>query len=263
MPRSPGDVSPTERFSDRVRDYVRYRPGYPLQVLDVLRAEIGLAPTWIVADVGSGTGLSAELFLANGNAVLGVEPNGDMRAAAEQALGHWQGFRSVDGTAEATTLATDSVDMVIAAQAFHWFVPDAAGREFARILRPGGWIVLVWNTRRTNADDFMRGYETLLVRHGTDYKNVRHDRISADRFTALFGGPYDRYSVENRQALDLEGLAGRLLSSSYTPAANDPRRAVMLEDLERLFRAHQSAGHVYLLYETEIYVGRSVPRAAL
>lgn len=249
-------MRPTQRFSDRVEDYVRYRPGYPRAILDVLHHETGLTPEWVVADIGSGTGISARLFLENGNPVVGVEPNREMRHAAEALLGEWPGFRSVDGTAEDTGLGPASVDLVAVAQAFHWFDPAAAGREFARILRPDGWVVLVWNTRRTGSNEFLRDYEQLLVRHGTDYAAVRHDRIDAAVLERFFGGLYSRATVDNEQLLDLDGLKGRVLSSSYTPKSDDPRRAPLLDDLDRLFEEHEEGGQVRIEYDTEVYFGR-------
>jgi SAM-dependent methyltransferase len=249
-------MKPTERFSDRVEDYVRYRPRYPRAAVEVLRRETGLTPGWSVADIGSGTGLAAELFLDNGNPVAGVEPNREMRDAAEARLAGRPGFRSVDGSAEATGLEAGSFDMVVVAQAFHWFDPAASRRELARILKPPGWAVLIWNTRRTEATAFLRDYESLLVRHGTDYSEVRHDRIDSDRLARFFGGAYERRIVANEQVLDLDGLKGRLLSSSYTPPEGDPRRAPLLRDVERIFGEHQQDGDVIIEYDTEIYIGR-------
>src|SRR5712691_7831802 len=137
-----------QRFSNRVADYVRYRPGYPPAVLDLLRTDCGLRPDHVVADIGSGTGILSKLFLENGNRVFGVEPNAEMRQAGEEYLASYDGFSSIEGSAESTTLADSSVDFITAAQAFHWFDPQAARREFARILKPGGWVVILWNDRR-------------------------------------------------------------------------------------------------------------------
>jgi SAM-dependent methyltransferase len=248
-------VRPVDRFSDRVDDYERFRPRYPPAVLDILRDEIGLAPDWIVADVGAGTGISAEPFLDHGNPVCAVEPNAEMRAAAQRRLGHRPGFRTVDGTAEATTLDDDSVDLVVCAQAFHWFDPDAARREFARVLRPPRPVALIWNTRVLDATPFLRDYERLLVDHGTDYVKVRHDRIDARRLDRFFAGAFARRFVDNAQRLDHEALTGRVLSASYTPPAGDPRRAAMLADLDRIFHRHNVGGLVTLHYNTEVYVG--------
>jgi SAM-dependent methyltransferase len=246
-------VKPTERFSDRVADYVRYRPRYPQEIVDVLAGRAGLTPSWVIADVGSGTGFSAQPFLDNGNVVFCVEPNAAMRLAAQTLLGGYAGFRSVDGTAEATTLGDASVDMVVVAQAFHWLDPVATRHEFVRILRPGGWCVIVWNSRRTEASAFLRAYERLLVQHGTDYGAVRHDHVDASALERFFGAPCRRDVLYNEQALDLAGLQGRILSSSYTPAEGDPRRAALLRDAERLFNEYAADGRVVLEYDTEIY----------
>ena len=151
-------TDPTARFSNRVDDYVRYRPSYPAGVLEILRAEVGLTPASIIADVGSGTGISAELFLRNGNTVYAVEPNDAMRHAAERLLGGYHAFHSVNGRAEATTLPDASIDLSLAAQAFHWFDVPKARAEWQRILRPDGWAVLVWNTRRTDTSPFLRAF---------------------------------------------------------------------------------------------------------
>src|ERR1700730_12549641 len=136
---------PTERFSSRVDNYVRYRPGYPSQVLELLKAECGFISQSRVADIAFGTGIFTKLLLENGNHVFGVEPNANMRRAGEQYLASFPNFTSVAGTAEATTLAGGSVHFVTAAQAAHWFNLVEARREFARILKPGGWTVLLWN----------------------------------------------------------------------------------------------------------------------
>jgi len=146
------------RFSDRVEDYVKYRPGYPPQVIEVLRARCGLTPSSVVADVGSGPGNLARLFLDNGNEVFAVEPNAEMREAGKQSLGNRGGYRSVDGRAEGTRLENASVDFVTAGQAFHWFDWPHAKTEFRRILRPEGWVVLLWNERLTDSSPFLRDY---------------------------------------------------------------------------------------------------------
>lgn len=245
----------TTRFSDRVDDYVRHRPRYPAAVCDVLVEEIGLASSWVVADIGSGTGLSAELFLARGHRVYGVEPNAAMRAAAESQLGDDPRFHSIAGSAEATGLAPESVDLVIAAQAFHWFDPAAARAHFASLLRAPRRVVLLWNTRRTQGTPFLEEYESLLRDCGTDYQAVRHDRAGMDAVAGFFRGPFVRRSLPNEQVLDLEGLEGRTRSSSYTPAADDPARVPMLERLRRMFELHQRRGVVRIEYETEIYIG--------
>ena len=171
-------TDPTQRFSSRVDNYTRYRPTYPPAVIELLRDECGLTSSSVVADIASGTGIFTCMLLEDGNRVFGVEPNAEMRRAGEKDLAAYPNFTSVDGTAEATTLAAHSIDIVTAAQAAHWFRLDAARQEFVRILKPGGWAVLLWNQRRTGSTPFLRGYEQLLLTYGTDYQDVRHERTS-------------------------------------------------------------------------------------
>lgn len=248
---------PTKRFSDRAADYARYRPEYPPAVLDVLRNETALSPAAAIADIGSGTGISAELFLRHGNTVYGVEPNAGMRQAAERILASYPQFVRVEGSAEATGLPDESVDFVVAAQACHWFEKERARREFDRILCPGGWVILMWNTRQKDTTPFLRAYEGLLQEYGTDYREVEHTAMSPAAFERFFAPHgYVRRVVPNQQELDLEGLRGRLRSSSYVPAPGHPNYEPMLEALEQVFRDHQSGGRVRIDYDTEIYIGR-------
>ena len=256
--------SSKERFSNRVENYVRYRPAYPAAVLAVLREEIGFAPTWKVADVGSGTGISAELLLKNGNEVFAVEPNGPMRAAAERLLSGYERFHSVVGSAEETTLPANSVDAVVAAQAFHWFDPLAFGAECRRILKPGAWAVLLWNARRLAATSFLRDYEALIKKYATDYAQVRHENVDAARLDLFFGkGRWQKRVVDNAQRLTLEGLRGRTLSSSYVPAAGDPAQRLLLDELDVLFVREALEDRVVIEHDAEIYFGQlSAPGSA-
>jgi SAM-dependent methyltransferase len=247
---------PTERFSTRVNDYVRYRPTYPAGVIDRLRDECGLTRDSVVADVASGTGIFTKLLLENGNRVVGVEPNADMRRAGEEFLAGYPKFTSVAGSAEATTLAHHSVDMVTAAQAAHWFKREQARREFARILRPGGFVALLWNQRRVGSTAFLRDYEELLLTYGTDYKEVRHERTT-DAIEEFFApSPYRIAQLEITQEVDFEGLKGRLVSSSYTPPPGHANYEPMLRELRGIFDRHDVGGRVGLDYDTLIYWGR-------
>jgi SAM-dependent methyltransferase len=249
------DPDAKARFSTRVGDYARHRPRYPDAVYGFLRAELVIGPGAVVADVGSGTGIFAGPLLEAGCTVICVEPNRAMREAAEGRLGAFAGFRSVAGSAEATTLADRSVDLVVAAQAFHWFDPVKASGEFRRVLRPGTSAVLVWNTRRTGGTPFMEGYEALLDEFGTDYAAVRHDRQDPGRLAQFFPAGFRRVAFANEQRLDRDALRGRLLSSSYTPGAEDPRREPMLRALDRLFDQFNASGRVTIDYDTEVYFG--------
>ncbi|HEV3481527.1 MAG TPA: class I SAM-dependent methyltransferase [Candidatus Acidoferrales bacterium] len=247
----------TQRFSNRVEDYVRYRPGYPREIVDVLRDECGLTSESVVVDVGSGTGLLTQLFLENGNVVYGIEPNAAMREAGELFLEKHRHFSSVAATAEATTLPDASTDLVVAGQAFHWFDRAAARREFVRILKPQGWVSLIWNERAVQATLFMAEYEKLLQRHGTDYSTVQHvysEQAGLDKFYA----PSEVWTreFENEQRVDWNGLKGRLMSASYAPKPGDPKHEPMIKDFEKLFAAHQTDGKVVILYRTRVYFGQ-------
>jgi SAM-dependent methyltransferase len=251
-------MRPTERFSARAESYSKYRPGYPEGVIDSLRAECCLAHESVIADVGSGTGLLSELFLKNGNRVFGVEPNREMRQKGEKLLAKYPGFVSVDGAAEATTLAEASVDFITSGQAFHWFEREEARAEFARILRLGGWVVLIWNERRTSSTPFLKAYEQFLLRYGTDYKGAE----DLSGLVRPFFGPanFRMKTLENQQVFDLDGLKGRLLSTSYTPAPGDAGFEPMLNELSAIFEANQRGGKVVFEYDTLIYYGRLDPR---
>jgi ubiquinone/menaquinone biosynthesis C-methylase UbiE len=247
---------PTQRFSSRVDDYVRYRPTYPAGVIDILRDECGLTRDSVVADVASGTGIFTKLLLENGNRVFGVEPNADMRRAGEEFLAGHSEFTSVAGTAEATTLADHSVDILTAAQAAHWFKRELARREFTRILKPGGFVVLLWNQRRVGSTAFLRDYEQLLLTYGTDYKEVRHERTT-DAIEEFFAPlSYKSSQLAITQDVDYDGLKGRLVSSSYTPAQSHENYQPMLNELRRIFDQHHVRGRVRLDYDTLIYWGR-------
>jgi SAM-dependent methyltransferase len=246
-----------QRFSNRVADYVRYRPSYPTAVLDLLRAECGLQSTHVIADVGSGTGILSKLFLENGNRVSGVEPNADMRRAGEEYLASYDGFSSIEGSAEATTLEDSTIDFITAAQAFHWFDPQAARREFARILKPDGWVVILWNDRRMEEARLTREYEGLLEHFGIDYKRVKDAYPESKDISSFFAGSvFSARDLPNNQTLDWEGFRGRLRSSSFAPTEDHPNYAPMMAELERIFRAHQSEGFVRMEYFTRVYSGR-------
>ena len=242
-----------QRFSNRVANYVRYRPGYPPEVLELFKNEMGLTKEKIVADIGSGTGLSTKPFLENGNTVYGVEPNANMREAAEAYLKAFPNFISHDGTAEKTNLADASIDFVTAAQAFHWFDPKKTRAEFVRILKPGGYITLIWNERQLDTTEFLREYEGLLMKHAKDYERVRHENIDQEKLGDFFQTEYKRASFPNEQVFDFEGLRGRLLSSSYMPAEDDPGFPSLEKDLHAIFAKHAEQDRIKVFYDTNIY----------
>jgi SAM-dependent methyltransferase len=224
--------------------------------MDVFRRRLGLEPSHAIADVGSGTGKLSELLLRNGNPVFGIEPNREMREAAEAVLREFPRFQSIDGSAESTGLDADSVDYVVAAQAFHWFRADEARTEFVRIGRPGSWTALVWN-RRLESSSFLRAYEGLLHRFSLDYAAVDHrKRSDPGALRDFFGDGHQRATLPNAQLLDWAGLRGRVLSSSYAPLPGQPNHDAMFGELRRIFDTHQQDGRVTFEYETEVTWGR-------
>jgi SAM-dependent methyltransferase len=246
----------TSRFSDRVENYVRYRPGYPPEVVQELQSECGLIASHVVADIASGTGIWTRLLLENGNPVFGVEPNAEMRQAGERLLAAFPKFTSIAGTAEATTLADRSVDFVTAAQAAHWFDRAGARREFVRILKPGGWLVLLWNERLTDATAFLRDYEQLLVTYGTDYQDIRHEHTTSAVNEFFDPSPFQERTFAMRQEFDYAGVEGRLLSSSYAPGPEHSKHAPMLRELRGIFAANAVEGLVAFEYKTRLYFGQ-------
>lgn len=260
---NPMPLNSKQRFSTRVADYVKYRPDYPRSVVAELAAAIGLSPAWVVADVGCGSGISCRMFLEHGNTVFGVEPNPEMRAAAESEFATQTRFHAIDGSAEATHLPEQSIDLVIAAQAFHWFDRAAFAKECRRILRrgDGGYVAVVWNQRLTESDPFAIEYDALLHRYGTDYKEVAHRTpMSVEAFEHFFGVLFQRISLPNHQEFDLDGLLGRVRSSSYTPLPGQTGHAELFSGLSDLFNRHADHGLVRFNYETELFYGRPVER---
>ena len=247
----------TERFTNRVENYIRSRPGYPAGVLDTLQKDCGLLPSWAVADVGSGTGLLTELFLKNGNSVHGVEPNAEMREASAKLLGDFPKFHAVDGSAEDSRLPAASVRLITAAQAFHWFDQLKARREFERILQPGGYVAIIFNTRKVEGSPLGEDYEVVVRKYGTNYTELRHENLT-DQELAGFFGPKGcaKKTFPYNQLFDLDGFRGRIASMSWVPLAGDPKYDLMMEELEPVFDRHQRGGKVVFEYITELHYGR-------
>lgn len=249
----------TTRFSSRVDDYVKYRPHYPIEILDLLAAKCDMAPESVIADIGSGTGILTKMFLDNGNPVIGVEPNKEMREAGEEYLSEYARFNSVDGTSETTRLPAGAVDIIVAGQAFHWFDQVKSRAEFQRILDENGWVALVWNDRRVDSTPFLRDYEALLQEFGTDYKEINHKNVQDKAvFTAFFGVAPSEAVFDNIQRFDFEGLMGRLNSSSYVPAQDDVRYAPLAKRAKEIFDACQVNGKIAFEYDTRVFYGRMV-----
>jgi SAM-dependent methyltransferase len=246
-------TSTIERFSNRVENYAKYRPGYPPELLEFFKGHLGLTAESVVADIGSGTGLSSRPFLEYGTIVYGVEPNAGMRATGESLLAAFSNFRSIDGTASETKLDSGSIDLILAAQAFHWFDPAPTRTEFKRILKPNGYVALIWNERQLDSTPFLREYEQLLLKFATDYEKVRHENINEERIGAFFEKSFEQHTFRNDQIHNFEGLKGRLLSSSYMPDEGDEKFEEMIHELETLFAKHAEDGKITILYDTNVF----------
>jgi len=241
------------RFSNRATYYANSRPRYPEALLNFMENELSLTKASVVADIGSGTGILSGLFLKHGNSVFGIEPNREMRKTAEEILAAYRNFKSKNGTAEATTLPAASVDFITAAQSFHWFDPTKAREEFLRIMKPQGWVLLIWNTRK-NSRGFMEAYEQLVSEYVVRprFRRTAKDKVGEQGLTN-FLGKYKTKTFSNSQVLDFDGLSGRLLSSSYVPLPGESGYSSMLDGLRKLFDSYQEGGAVLLEYDTETY----------
>ncbi len=254
------ELASAARFADRVSNYTRYRPGYPDQALSFIQRETGLVGENVVADLGSGTGIWSRLLLEAGYRVVGVEPSPEMRGVAESTLASFDAFQSVDGRSDQTGLAPDSVDLITAAQAFHWFDISASRRECQRILKDQGFVALLWNERLTDASPFLMDYEALLQAYATDYNQVNHAKLPASVFPGFYG--HDKFRVAsfpNIQHFDYEGLEGRLLSCSYVPNEEQPGYRPMLDALKKVFEQRAVEGRVAFEYQTRVYCGQLKP----
>ncbi len=251
-------IETTHRFADRVDNYVKYRPHYPREMFDFLLSQHIINENSIVADIGSGTGISSKPFLKLNLEVFAVEPNKEMREAAEKLLGDHKNFHSVNASAENTTLKDHSIDVIVVGQAFHWFEKEKTKQEFKRILKPGGHVVLLWNDRRTDSTEFLRSYEDFLQLCGTDYKEVNHKNTQDKNiFDAFFGeNNYTEKWFDNFQEVDFAGLKGRVLSSSYMPNEGHKDYEHMMYCLKKVFARYQQNNTVRLDYDTKIYYGK-------
>lgn len=238
-----------ERFSNRVEAYAKYRPGYPPALIELLRKSCDLEPDCVVADIGSGSGLLTELFLKNGNLVYAVEPNQKMRRAADSLLCHYAGYRSIEACAESTGLGSSSVDFVTVGRALHWFDYEKAFAEFSRILRPGGWIVIV-RLQRSNSSPFLADYERLLLTYAKQHRIMKQRKKRLQLL--LKAASFEEQTIEDKRLVDFEGLLGQTLSYSVTPVKGHSEYGPMMDALRTLFEQYQRNGKVQFEYRTEV-----------
>ncbi len=252
---APGPPDPATRFSNRVADYVRYRPSFPEALIGEMAAKI-LTPSSKVADIGSGSGIFSKQLAPYVGTLYCVEPNREMREHSVRFLSGCPNVRVVDGSAEATGLPDASVDVVTAAQAFHWFDRERAKREFRRILTPGGRAALLWYERSTTGNPFLEGYERLLLQYSIDYKQVDHRNLTPEVIAGFFHpAPVRRLEAMMTERMDLDAIRGRIGSSSYTPPAGHPNHAPLMAGIEELFNRCRSEGTVAFRYRTTAYFG--------
>ncbi len=245
-----------QRFTQTVQYYDQYRPDYPKAILEILQRHCGLTRQSVIADMGSGTGKLSRLFLERGNHLFGVEPNQAMRQMAEQLLSVYPNFVSVDGSAEHSGLAEHHIDFVVAAQAFHWFDRALVKKEFTRVLKPNGWVVLLWNMRQSDASPFMQAYEQLLQTFGESYLKVKAENIHQPEIREWFApSKVTFHQLPNSQIFDLQGLIGRTESMSYLPKQGEVHEQ-MIKTLTQLFDRYQEDGFIQMIYLTEIYLGQ-------
>jgi len=250
MPKKKFILDPKKRFSSRVENYIKYRPTYPFEIVKYLKEIDILKDDSVIADIGSGTGILSETFLKNGNIVYGVEPNADMRKAAENLLEIYSNFISIDGSAENTKLKVKSINIITVGQAFHWFDIKQAKKEFKRILKENGYAILIWNNRKKSDGEFSGEYEKFIQKYGKNYKITRKDETNINNFFK-----YKKKVFFNYQNFDFEGLKGRLLSVSYIPLEDSPEYEDMIKELENIFDKYQKDGIIRLEYDTEVYYG--------
>jgi ubiquinone/menaquinone biosynthesis C-methylase UbiE len=250
----------TERFTGRVEVYDRYRQRYPgEQIVALLEQWCGLQPDWQIADIGAGTGMLTEVFLANGNPVTAVEPNAEMLAACTNLTDHWLQLTVLNATAEATTIPAASIDMVTAGRAFHWFDVPRAIAEFRRILKPGGWLALVSLGRSKDNTPQSVAFEDLLTNHGTDYKYVRGGYRVHENLKDIYAGDLHQTQIGGEQKLDWPSYFGQAMSFSIVPRPDDPRSAEFNKRLREHFEHFAVDGYITVPTTCWVDAGRLAP----
>lgn len=245
-----------ERFTGLGEEYAQYRPSYPAQCVDWLVAAAQLNENTPVADVGAGTGILTRLFLQRGIPVTAVEPNADMRAQAEAALAGMAGYTSMAGSAEKTGLKTHSVKLVTAAQAFHWFDPGGFAAECRRILKPGGQVAIIFNTRDASAP-VVRAHDRAFEAHCPDYHSYKRSRgeTTPDKLAFFKGGRIVIQVFENPLEYSQEGYLGHVRSTSYFARLDAENQRLLLDELTESFHHYARDGVLHMPNCTEVYLG--------
>ena len=242
-------------FDGKASLYAKYRPGYPTQIIDLLKEEAGFNQDWVVADIGSGTGILSDLFLVNGNIVYCVEPNDDMRSFSLQRHSSLKNCITLNRTAENTGLEDKSVDIIVAGQSFHWFDPVMAKKEFSRILKPGGYVSLIWNNRSNDENSLSKGFDQVCEKFSHNYHGTGNTRIFDETFNSFFNREFKMFKIPNMHEMDLDGLIGRYLSASYSLKLEDADYEKAISSLKKLYRRFENNGKVIMEYETQVFLG--------
>lgn len=249
------------RFDGRAEVYARYRERYdPEIVLPLLRKGCGLTPEWVIADLGAGTGMLSDVFLANGNRVIAIEPNAEMRDQCEREHQGESKLEIVDATAEATGLPDASVEMVAAGRALHWFKLDDAVREFRRILKPGGWLVIVASGRDEAGTPANVALRELLESFMSPELNASRMKSVYEQAHTLFAeGEWFHEEVFGEMLLSWEALRGLAMSGSMSPVGDPVKLEAFDAGLGKIFDEFQQDGAVRLQTRYWIEGGRLAP----
>lgn len=245
-----------EIFSNKVTDYAASRPGYPAALFDALRSVCKLHPNAAVADIGAGTGLLTQGLLKQGYRVTAIEPSDSMRAAADQSLAHCPGYSSARGSAEHLSLPCASMDLITAAQAFHWFDIEAARSEFLRVLKPDGKVALIWNDRLLN-DPLHIALDGIFAQYGGAKRGAMLAHDERSEVPSFFGASTPlECTWPHEHHLSEAALLSLVFSRSYMPERNSPAGQQAAAQVSELFQHLATSGSIAVRYTTVAIIGR-------
>lgn len=258
-----------ERFTGKAEVYASYRPSYPTELIDFIIKQVEekqlRIDECVIADIGAGTGKFTALLLERGFQVIAVEPNPDMLEQLMKLKNKYTDRLTIkSSSAEQTGLAAHSVDIIVCAQAFHWFNEAEVKKEWKSILKQDGFVYLIWNQRHIDGSSFMKQYEQLFleldeskhVKQYKLYKEVGHQYMSVDKLSSFYGEKPQLFQLNYEQRLDEQALIGRIVSSSYALNEGEDGYDLFLEQIKQLFRRNEQNGYVSMLYETDCYYGQ-------
>ena len=247
-------IDNTQRFNKKVTNYIKYRPNYSPEMITTLINQIGLNSKSVVADIGAGTGIFTRQLADYVGSVYAVEPNIPMFEALEVLSKSNLNIVFINAPAESTTLPDNSVDCICVAQAFHWFDKDKTKREFKRILRKSGKVILIWNWPVIN--NIVIEYDKLLTKYCPEFKGYNDDSKSFDKdYSGFFSNGYSHYEFENYQKLVKESFIGECLSSSYAPNSKDKYYHQLITDLNTFFEKYSKNEELLFPLKSHCFIG--------